>query len=101
MRLADGMRSFPEIHIPVVDDELLGPARPHHGLRQRRSRSRRPTSCEPPASIPTALGTVFIRAIIKQVLVDGFFHGDPHPGNVLVDPASARSSSWTWAWSGS
>ena len=32
-------------------------------------------------------GRVFIRAIIKQVLIDGFFHGDPHPGNVLADPA--------------
>jgi ubiquinone biosynthesis protein len=36
------------------------------------------------------LGTVFIKAIIKQVLIDGFFHGDPHPGNVLADPASKR-----------
>jgi len=27
----------------------------------------------------------FLRAIIKQILVDGFFHADPHPGNVLVD----------------
>jgi ubiquinone biosynthesis protein len=27
----------------------------------------------------------FLRAIIKQVLIDGFFHADPHPGNVLVD----------------
>ena len=26
-----------------------------------------------------------LRAIIKQILVDGFFHADPHPGNVLVD----------------
>ena len=25
-----------------------------------------------------------IRSMIKQVLVDGFFHGDPHPGNVIV-----------------
>jgi ubiquinone biosynthesis protein len=37
-----------------------------------------------------ALGTVFIRAIIKQVLVDGFFHGDPHPGNILADPTSKQ-----------
>ena len=37
-----------------------------------------------------ALGTVFIRAIIKQVLVDGFFHGDPHPGNILADPISKQ-----------
>ncbi|RKY17065.1 MAG: hypothetical protein DRQ55_16640 [Planctomycetota bacterium] len=28
-----------------------------------------------------------IRAMIKQVLVDGFFHGDPHPGNVIIDTA--------------
>ncbi len=28
-----------------------------------------------------------LHAAARQVLVDGFFHGDPHPGNVLVDPA--------------
>lgn len=27
------------------------------------------------------------RAACKQVFADGFFHGDPHPGNVLVDEA--------------
>lgn len=26
-----------------------------------------------------------IRVMNKQVLLDGFFHGDPHPGNVLVN----------------
>ncbi len=26
------------------------------------------------------------RIIIKEVLQDGFFHGDPHPGNLLVMP---------------
>jgi ubiquinone biosynthesis protein len=29
-----------------------------------------------------------VRALVKQVLVDGFFHGDPHPGNILIDPQS-------------
>ncbi len=27
----------------------------------------------------------FLRAMVKQILIDGFFHGDPHPGNVMVD----------------
>jgi ubiquinone biosynthesis protein len=26
-----------------------------------------------------------MRAVIKQLLIDGFFHADPHPGNLLVN----------------
>jgi ubiquinone biosynthesis protein len=32
-----------------------------------------------------ALAEVALRSLVKQLLIDGFFHGDPHPGNVLVD----------------
>lgn len=31
------------------------------------------------------LARLFVRAMIKQALFDGFFHADPHPGNVLVN----------------
>ncbi len=31
-----------------------------------------------------ALADELFRAYLKQVLVDGFFHADPHPGNVFV-----------------
>ncbi len=31
-----------------------------------------------------ALADELFRAYLKQILVDGFFHADPHPGNVLL-----------------
>ena len=34
----------------------------------------------------TVVVQTVIRAMVKQVLIDGFFHGDPHPGNLSVDP---------------
>ena len=34
-----------------------------------------------------ALAEALFRAYLKQILVDGFFHADPHPGNVLVTDA--------------
>ena len=30
------------------------------------------------------LGRDLVRAYLKQILVDGFFHADPHPGNVFL-----------------
>jgi predicted unusual protein kinase regulating ubiquinone biosynthesis (AarF/ABC1/UbiB family) len=27
------------------------------------------------------------KAIIKEVMADGYFHADPHPGNLLTRPA--------------
>jgi ubiquinone biosynthesis protein len=35
--------------------------------------------------VTNAIGEIILRALIKQLLVDGFFHADPHPGNVLVN----------------
>lgn len=31
------------------------------------------------------LSDVFIRAVFKQLMIDGFFHADPHPGNLMVN----------------
>ena len=32
------------------------------------------------------LADALFRAYLQQILVDGFFHADPHPGNVLLTP---------------
>ncbi len=33
-----------------------------------------------------------LRALIKQLLIDGFFHADPHPGNILVNLETAEAT---------
>ena len=33
---------------------------------------------------PTILKYLAVRHYLKQILVDGFFHADPHPGNVFL-----------------
>jgi ubiquinone biosynthesis protein len=88
-RLADGMKRFPQVHIPTVYDELSGERvltmEFVKGIKISKADELREAGFD-----TTELGTVFIRSIIKQVLVDGFFHGDPHPGNILADPISKQ-----------
>ena len=31
-----------------------------------------------------SIATSLAQCIVKQILVDGFFHADPHPGNILI-----------------
>jgi ubiquinone biosynthesis protein len=35
---------------------------------------------------PKSLAERLAKGIFRQIFIDGFFHGDPHPGNVLVLP---------------
>lgn len=88
-RLADGMTRFPEVHVPLVYEDLSGQRvitmEFVKGIKISKADELRAAGFD-----TTELGTVFIRAIIKQVLIDGFFHGDPHPGNILGDPESKQ-----------
>lgn len=36
------------------------------------------------------MARVFIQCLFKQILIDGFFHSDPHPGNVIVELGKQR-----------
>lgn len=35
---------------------------------------------------PTAIAALGADVVLQMVLIDGFFHGDPHPGNLLCQP---------------
>ncbi|HYJ79344.1 MAG TPA: AarF/UbiB family protein, partial [Longimicrobiaceae bacterium] len=82
-RLADSMSKFEQIHIPVVYEELSSSRvltmEFVHGIKIADPEPLRDAGLD-----PSQLGATFMRAIIKQVLIDGFFHADPHPGNVFL-----------------
>ena len=88
-RLADGMTKFETVHIPVIYGEY-STSRVLTEEFVTGIKISDVAGLEAAGLDRTALGRTFVRALIKQVLVDGFFHGDPHPGNVLVDPATGR-----------
>lgn len=42
---------------------------------------------------PSAVADELARVTFQQIFVAGFFHADPHPGNIFVTPVAAASSS--------
>ncbi len=88
-RIADNMVKFPGLHVPMVYGALSG----QRVMTAEFIQGVKITSVDQldAAGIDRReIGTLFVRALIKQVLVDGFFHGDPHPGNVFVEPETGR-----------
>ncbi|MFN8482365.1 MAG: AarF/UbiB family protein [Anaerolineae bacterium] len=83
-RLADNMKTMPGIHVPaiyldlssarVLTEEFIV------GIKLTKTQA-----IEAAGLDRDVLANNFLAAIIKQILVDGFFHADPHPGNLFVD----------------
>ena len=88
-RLTDAMAKFPEITVPHVYDDLSGTRVLTmgyiSGIKISHADELRAAGFD-----TDALGVTFIRAVITQVLIDGFFHGDPHPGNLMAEPDTKR-----------
>jgi ubiquinone biosynthesis protein len=87
--LAANLRHFPEIHVPVVYG-ALSTARVMTQEFVKGVKITNIAALDDAGIDRPALAVIFMRAIIKQVLFDGFFHGDPHPGNVLVDTETGQ-----------
>jgi predicted unusual protein kinase regulating ubiquinone biosynthesis (AarF/ABC1/UbiB family) len=82
-RLAAELRDYPRILVPL----------PVHDYTRERVltmdyvRGRKVTDLGPLARLELDAGTLvdqLLSAYLEQVLVHGFFHADPHPGNVFV-----------------
>lgn len=46
---------------------------------------------------PTAVADRLSGAMFDQLFTHGFFHADPHPGNIFVTPAAGDARNWTLA----
>ena len=83
-RLSQNMVTLPGVHIPEVYLELSTSKVLTMEFIQGVKISNLPAIDR--AGIDRAeLARNTLRAIVKQLLIDGFFHADPHPGNVLVN----------------
>jgi predicted unusual protein kinase regulating ubiquinone biosynthesis (AarF/ABC1/UbiB family) len=45
---------------------------------------------------PAAVASVFAAVMFDQLFTNGFFHADPHPGNIFVTPAPAGTGEHPW-----
>jgi ubiquinone biosynthesis protein len=81
--LGENLREFPRIVVP----EPVTDYTTERVLTMDCVRGSKITSLSPVVRIELdgeALAEELFRAYLKQVLVDGLFHADPHPGNVFV-----------------
>jgi ubiquinone biosynthesis protein len=81
--LAANMREFPRICIPLPVDDYTT----HKVLTMDYIDGTKITELSPLTRLDLdgdALAEETFRAYLKQVLIDGTFHADPHPGNVFL-----------------
>jgi ubiquinone biosynthesis protein len=86
-RLADILQTLPLVHVPIVYPELSG-TRVLTMEFVDGVKVDRPGALDRPEIDRLELTQAFMRALIKQIFIDGFFHGDPHPGNILLNRES-------------
>ncbi|HEX2205898.1 MAG TPA: AarF/UbiB family protein [Longimicrobium sp.] len=81
--LRTNLAEYPSIHVPAAVADYST----SRVLTMEYVHGRKITSISPLAHLEldgVALAEELFRAYLKQILVDGFFHADPHPGNVFV-----------------
>jgi ubiquinone biosynthesis protein len=84
IRLAENMSSLPGIHVPVVYRDLSTSKVITEEFVQGVKISD-VEAIEGAGLDREEIARSALRALVKQLPIDGFFHADPHPGNLLVN----------------
>jgi predicted unusual protein kinase regulating ubiquinone biosynthesis (AarF/ABC1/UbiB family) len=83
IQLGENLRDFRRIVVPQPIEDYSSP----HVLTMEYVHGRKITDIGPlaPMEMDThALAEDLFRAYLQQILVDGLYHADPHPGNVFI-----------------
>jgi ubiquinone biosynthesis protein len=81
--LGKNLKEFPHIYVPQPIANYCS----RHVLTMEHVQGAKITALSPLARLDfpnEALAEELFKAYLKQVLVDGFFHADPHPGNIFL-----------------
>jgi ubiquinone biosynthesis protein len=81
--LANNLKNFQRLHVPIPVEDYTT----ERVLTMDYVSGTKITKLSPLARLDIdggALADELFQAYLKQVLVDGFFHADPHPGNVFL-----------------
>jgi len=88
--LRQNLVEFPLIYVPAVIHDLTTTK----VLTTELIRGRKVSKLTPLSMIDhdyAALASVVTEAYLKQICVDGFWHSDPHPGNIFVRDTEGES----------
>lgn len=87
-RISNQFRNDPNIHVPKVfweySTQKVLTMEYAEGVKLNE-----PDKLKQNGYNPKILAERLAKAIFQQIFIDGFFHGDPHPGNVLALPGEA------------
>ncbi len=86
IRVADSLASVTGVHVPQVYRKLSTARVLTMEFIEGVKISK--IDAVDPAIDRVELARTFMRAMMKQIIVDGFFHADPHPGNLFIAPES-------------
>jgi len=84
-RLRAVIASFPRLAVPELFAEYSTSR-----LLVMRDVQGGPISTAPEGPIRHEVAVQLLESFYKQVMVDGFFHADPHPGNLMWQPVEQR-----------